>query len=150
MLTGSIDAPSTLPTLEVRRTIRAPRQRVFEAWTRPEDVKRWSAPGPLTVAVAEIDLRVGGAFRIHMLAPDGAVHRAVGVYREVEPPSRLVYTWSWEGKPEVTDTVITVDFLDAGDATEVVLRHDGLPNEQERDAHAQGWNGCLDKLASLF
>ena len=142
-------ARSAPPTLEVRRTIRAPRQRVFEAWTRPEEVKRWSAPGPIEVAVAEIDLRVGGAYRIHMRAPDGAMHRAFGVYREIDPPRRLVYTWSWEEKPEVTDTVITVEFHDLGDATEVVLRHDGLTTAKERQDHEHGWTGCLDKLASV-
>src|SRR3954467_14261328 len=85
------------PVLEVRRLIRAPRQRVFDAWTKAEELKAWHAPGPLTVSLAEIDLRVGGAYRIHMQAPDGSEHRASGVYREIDPPRKVVYTWGWDG-----------------------------------------------------
>jgi uncharacterized protein YndB with AHSA1/START domain len=139
------------PTLEVRRTIRAPRQRVFDAWTTPEELKRWHAPGPLTVTLAEIDLRVGGSYRIHMQQPDGTVHQAIGVYREVDPPRRIVYTWSWEGDHPVKNSVVTLEFHERGaDATEVVLRHEGLPNVQERDSHASGWTSIMDKLAALF
>ena len=83
--------PNTV--VEVRRVIRAPRQRVFEAWTKPEELKRWHAPGPMTVSLAEVDLRVGGRYRIHMVAPSGEEHRVVGTYREVDPPRRLTYSW---------------------------------------------------------
>ncbi|MDB5876348.1 MAG: Activator of Hsp90 ATPase 1 family protein, partial [Ramlibacter sp.] len=68
------------PTLEVRRTIRAPRQRVFDAWTKTEELKAWHAPGPLTVTLAEIDLRPGGKYRIHMTEPNGTDHKVSGVY----------------------------------------------------------------------
>jgi uncharacterized protein YndB with AHSA1/START domain len=135
--------------LEVRRTFAAPPARVFQAWTRPEELKRWAAPGPMETPLAEVDLRVGGQYRIHMRAPDGAEHRVFGVYREVDPPRRLVYTWTWEDDPEVIDSVVTVEFHDRGGSTEVVLRHEALPNKDRRDKHEVGWNGCLDKLASV-
>ena len=135
--------------LEVRRTFAAPRQRVFDAWTRPEALKRWAAPGAMTAPGAEVDLRVGGSYRIHMSAPDGKEHRVIGVYREVDPPRRLVYTWTWETNPDVTDSVVTVEFLERGASTEVVLRHEALPSVESRDRHAVGWGGCMDKLGDV-
>lgn len=138
-------------SLEVRRTIAAPRERVFQAWTRPEELKQWSAPGDMTVPVAEVDLRVGGKFRIEMQSPNGVRHIGVGVYREVAPPKRLVYTWTWEGETKgVKDSVITVAFEGRGKSTEVILRHERLPNEKEVIGHTEGWTGCLEKLAALF
>jgi glutathione S-transferase len=134
-------------TLEVRRTIRAPREKVFDAWTDPEEIKRWHAPGPAKVLLADIDLRVGGAYRIHMLTPDGQEHRAVGIYKEINRPSRLVYTWAWENKDSVKNSVVTIEFLDREGSTDIVLRHDGLPNATERTGHSQGWTAILEKYA---
>lgn len=132
--------------LVVRRTLAAPRERVFRAWTQPEELKRWSAPGDYGIPVAQVDLRVGGGYRIEMQAPTGQRHRAVGVYREVRPPERLVYTWSWEEDPAMGETVVTVEFLDRGASTEVVLTHDLFPNAEARAQHEQGWSSCLDRL----
>jgi uncharacterized protein YndB with AHSA1/START domain len=141
------EAPSSL---EVRRTIRAPRRQVFEAWTKPEELKRWHAPGPLTVSLAEIDLRPGGKYRIHMREPDGKEHRVTGVYREVDPPKRVVYTWGWEGDHPVKDSVVTIEFFERGESTEVVLRHEGFPAGGERDDHEKGWTAIMDKLEARF
>ena len=135
--------------LEVRRTFAATRQRVFDAWTRPEALKLWAAPGAMTAPIAEVDLRVGGSYRIHMRAPDGKEHRVLGEYREVDPPRRLVYTWTWETNPDVTDSVVTVEFHERGTSTEVVLRHERLPTAESRDRHAVGWGGCLEKLQTV-
>lgn len=141
------EQPGTDTTLEVRRVIRAPRERVFQAWTTPSEVKRWSSPGPVEVVTSEIDLRVGGNYKLNMRAPDGAAHNAFGVYREVDPPKRVVYTWSWEQEPDVRDTVVTVEFNDLGEkGTEVVLRHTGLATAKQRESHTQGWTGILEKL----
>ena len=137
-------------TVEVRRTIRAPRQRVFDAWTRPTEVTRWHAPGPMTVALAEIDLRQGGAYRIHMQAPTGEEHRVVGTYREIDPPKHLVYTWKWETGTDDTVSIVTVDFIERGAETEVVLRHDQLSREEARASHLQGWTAIMDKFAASF
>ena len=135
--------------LGVRRTIAPPRQRVFEAWTTPTELKRWAGPGPLVTPLAEVDLLVGGHYRIHMREPNGSEHRVSGVYREVDPPQRLVYTWSWENDPEMVESLVTVEFHERGDATEVVLRHEGFRTKESRDRHETGWGGCLEKLATV-
>jgi uncharacterized protein YndB with AHSA1/START domain len=141
--------PGADTTLEVRRIIRAPRERVFQAWTTPADVKRWSAPGPVEVVLSEIDLRVGGRFKLNMRKPDGAAANAFGEYRVVDPPRRLVYTWSWEQESDVRDTVVSVEFIDLGaQGTEVVLRHAGLTTKQA-ESHTQGWTAILEKLEAL-
>lgn len=137
-------------TLELRRTFQAARDRVFRAWTTPEEMKRWKAPGDRTAPVIEVDLRVGGAYRVHMRAPDGSEVRLVGVYREVDPPKKLVYTWRWETSPEMGETLVTVEFLERGGATEVVLKHEQFGSDEARDLHTQGWRGCFDKLAEIL
>jgi uncharacterized protein YndB with AHSA1/START domain len=133
-------------TLEIRRTFAAPRERVFNAWTRSEELRKWFAPGPLTTAVADSDLRVGGRYRITMRGPDGHEHTVTGVYRSIDAPKRLVYTWRWEDKPSAGESTVTVEFNERGNSTEIVLRHEGLPNEKEIADHQHGWNGCLEKL----
>ena len=144
------DHATAAPTLQVRRTIRAPRQRVFDAWTKAEELKAWHAPGPLTVSLAELDLRPGGSYRIHMRDPGGAEHRVSGVYREVDPPRKVVYTWGWEGDHAVKDSVVTIEFHERGDATEVVLTHAGIVEDAERANHEQGWTAILDKLEAAY
>jgi uncharacterized protein YndB with AHSA1/START domain len=137
------------PTLQVRRTIRAPQQRVFDAWTQAAELKAWHAPGPLTVSHAEIDLRPGGAYRIHMRAPDGTEHRVSGVYREIDPPRRVVYTWGWDGDHPVKDSLVTVEFHARGNSTEVVLTH-AIAHDTERANHEKGWTAILDKLEARY
>ncbi|HEY7860731.1 MAG: SRPBCC domain-containing protein [Gemmatimonadales bacterium] len=138
------------PTVEIRRTIRAPRQRVFDAWTKTEELKAWHAPGPLTVSLAEIDLRPGGKYRIHMLAPDGTEHRVSGVYREIDPPRKVVYSWGWDGDHPVKNSTVTLEFFERGDSTEVVLTHEGITHDEEREKHSHGWMAIMDKLEAHF
>jgi len=112
-------------------------------------MKLWKAPGDMTTPLAEVDLRPGGKYRIHMRAPDGTEHHLVGVYRLVEPPKKLVYTWRWESEPDAPETLVTVEFLDRGGATDLVLTHELFPNEESKGKHEHGWAGCLDKLARV-
>ena len=140
---------SKTEALEVRRIFKAPQRRVFEAWTRPDDLKQWAAPGPMSTPLAQVDLRVGGAYRIHMRSPDGSEHRVHGIYREVDPPRKLVYTWSWETDPDVQDSLVTVEFHDRGDSTEIVLRHEGFLTAAKRDRHSEGWAACLEKFGTI-
>ncbi len=99
---------------------------------------------------AQVDLTVGGRYHIRMSSDEGE-HNAVGVYREVTRPTRLVYTWSWEEKDhDVGETLVTVEFNAQGDDTEVVVLHEGFPAAEARDGHEQGWTSCLSKFAELF
>ena len=136
-------------TLEVLRTFNAPRQRVYDAWTKAEEVKKWASPGAMETVVSEADVRVGGKYRIHMRHPNGTEHRAFGVYRVVDPPEKVVYTWTWETMPDVVDTIVTVEFHARGNATEVVLRHEGLDTPALRKGHEDGWIGCFDKFQTV-
>ncbi|MEO8035388.1 MAG: SRPBCC domain-containing protein [Acidobacteriota bacterium] len=100
---------------------------------------------------ADADVRPGGRFRIAMQKlPDGEPFYVTGQYRSVEPPARLAFTWTWEDPAEnVRDTVVTVDLIDRGEHTEVVLTHELLPIER-RESHDHGWNALLAKLATTI
>jgi uncharacterized protein YndB with AHSA1/START domain len=149
MATNSGPEVKDIPTVQVRRTIRARQQRVFDAWTTAEELTRWHAPGPLTVSLAEVDLRVGGRFRIHMREPDGKEHRVSGVYQLVDPPNKLVYSWGWDGDHVVKESTVTIEFLKRGDATEVVITH-AIAGATERANHEKGWIAILDKLVTTY
>lgn len=138
-------------TLEVRRTIAAPREVVFRAWTEPEMLmKWWRVDAGWSTPIAEVDLRVGGRYRLGMLEPgkDGP-YVVSGLYREVTPPDKLAFTWTWEGPGAAEETLVTVEFLDQGGSTEVVLTHQNFADENMRDEHQKGWGGCLAQLVYL-
>ena len=136
-------------TLILKRTISGPRGRVFDAWTSPDLIRRWFCPDEsFSVAVAEVDLRVGGAFRIGMQLPDKSVHTARGVYREIKRPEKLVFTWIWDHDP--VETLVTLTFNDRGASTEIVLKHEFLQTIEKRDKHAEGWSGCLAHLEKFL
>jgi glutathione S-transferase len=143
----SATAPASV--LEVRRHFPTARERVFAAWTSPEALKRWHAPDDAVVQDAGVDFRVGGHWHVRMLGNDGQLHLVGGVYREIDAPRRIVLTWRWESNTDGTDSIVTVEFLDRDGGTEIVLRHDGLVSEQERQGHRHGWVGCFDKLAAV-
>ena len=138
-------SPRIETTLQLRRTFQAPREKVFRAWTDPDQMKHWCAPSADYETDAEVDLRVGGKYRIQMKHKDGATHTAVGEYREVTEPEKLVYTWSWEDG-SMSGSLVTVEFRDLGPATELVLTHECFPTTESRDKHSQGWSGCLGRL----
>lgn len=138
--------------LVVRRTIRASAERVFEAWTEPELLRRWWGPRPVTCSDASVDLRVGGAYRIGNRLPDGSVLFISGVFEVVERPVRLTYTWLVEGKdaPDAQPSRVTVRFEAHGESTEVIVVHERIDTEATRADHEHGWNGCLEGLVALF
>ena len=147
---ATLDAKSQT-TLHLGRTFAAPREKVFRAWTNQEELKRWFHPPGYETPSAEIDLRVGGKYRVGMRKlPDGEVFYLSGTYREVRPPERLVYTWRWEAEPELGDTLVTVEFHDRSGSTEILLTHELFPTEKARREHEQGWSGGLDNLAKIL
>ena len=138
--------------VRVQRRFAAPRERVFDAWT-DEGVLRdwWSAMPNMSPGTIDVDLREGGRYRMEMVADDGAVHTAVGEYREIRRPERVVYTWSWEGNDaamgDSADTLVEVDFARDGDGTLVTLTHSGFGTDEIAGLHEHGWNGTLAQLA---
>ena len=131
----------------VRKVFPASRERLFRAWSDPQELIEWFSPEGFRNPSVEADVHSGGTFRIAMQKlPDGEPFFVSGRYRSVEPPSRLVFTWTWEDPAEkVRDTLVTVEFLEREAGTEIVLTHELLP-EERRDSHAQGWEALLSKL----
>ena len=135
-------------TLTLRRVIDAPVERVYAAWTDPELLRRWLAPGDASVARAVAEVAVGGRFLIEMRGAEGRRWLVRGVYREVEPHRRLVHTWRWEGSD--VETLVTVEFEpESADRTRLTLTHSRFAQDEARDEHERGWTGCLDKLERL-
>jgi glutathione S-transferase len=136
--------------LTLTRIIRAPRDKVFDAFVKPEMMKRWMCPRGMSMPAVEADARAGGRFSVTMRARDGESFTAAGVFREVQRPERLVYTWQWQGEamPPV-ETLITVGFAEKDGATEVRMTHSGFPDAGMRDSHRGGWNSCLNRLVDL-
>jgi uncharacterized protein YndB with AHSA1/START domain len=134
------------PTLRMERTFNAPAQRVFDAWTSPEVLRRWwHAEHDWETSVAEVDLRVGGALRVVMRNPqDGAEYGGGGQYLEIDPPRRLVFTWYWDGND--TRQLIEVDFEEADGVTTVRFAHSDLWSEEAVRDHEGGWGRCFDNL----
>jgi uncharacterized protein YndB with AHSA1/START domain len=126
---------------------------VFAAFTEPVEIRKWHVPDPeFTVCVAEVDLRAGGRYRVGMQPPDReAPYVFAGVCREVTPPERLVYTCRWEPpERDMGESLVTIEIRAAGEATEVIVTHDHLPDQQAADDLTRGWTGTLESLARHF
>ena len=134
------------PSLSIVRKLDAAPGKVWLAITEPEMLKKWMAPGDdFKIPVAEVELRVGGRYHIIMNAPDGQVHDVCGVYREIVPNKKLVYTWAWKSTHE-RESVVTIELRSAGGGTELTLKHEQFADSEARDRHQQGWTGCLARL----
>lgn len=150
--------PDPTTTLKITRTFKATREKVFKAWTDPKALMRWFAPSvDYSTPFAEVDLRVGGTYRIQMKTPDGVIYTVRGHYQEVKPPERLVFTWAWEGEhcggrglTEYYETLVTLEFRTVPEGTELTLAHELFPTNEERDRHLTGWTGCLDRLTKTL
>jgi uncharacterized protein YndB with AHSA1/START domain len=133
------------PSLTIKRRFNAAPEKVFAAWTDPEKVKRWMGPGEAKVLSAESDARSGGRYRWVMQAPDGEIHDVSGVYREVAPNEKLVFTWAWKSTPE-RESLVTLTFKRDGDGTLFTMVHEQFFDEAARDRHQHGWSGAMEKL----
>jgi uncharacterized protein YndB with AHSA1/START domain len=140
----------TASSLRITRLIEADRQAVWDAWTQPEQMRKWSCPAPGGVQDLACDFRVGGSYTLRMKVEDNE-YTAFGTYKEIDEPKRLVYTWDWkEEDHKVGETLVTVEFEARGGATKVVLVHEGFPAPEAREGHEQGWGACLAHFEALF
>jgi uncharacterized protein YndB with AHSA1/START domain len=135
--------------LLVRRLIRASAERIFDVWTQPEHLKLWWGPNSVECVDAEVDLRVGGRYRIANQFPDGKILWISGEFEAIERPDRLVYTWR-VGNEQAAAERVTVTFEARGEDTEVTVAHERIPTQVMRDMHEQGWVGCLDGLINYL
>jgi uncharacterized protein YndB with AHSA1/START domain len=147
--------------LELSRVFDAPRELVFKAWTDANQFKQWfgaaACDGSLLQSV-KVNARIGGKYRIQVRRADGEFFTTVGIYREVKPPERLVFTWAFEkdgsgeefGEVEPCEMVVTLEFKARGKQTELILTHEKFASVESRDRHEQGWTRCLDSLGKFL
>jgi uncharacterized protein YndB with AHSA1/START domain len=139
------------PSLVLTRFYPVEPEKVWRAWTDAQALKRWWGPGGAEpVALAELDLRKGGRFRIVFGGAQGTDHEVQGTYREVEPNRKLVFTWTWPRTTPERESVVTIELKKVPRGTELVFRHEQLFDESVRDGHRRGWTESLVKLERLL
>ena len=137
--------------LHIERTFQAPAQRVFDAWTSEEVMRRWfHGHHDWETPEAKVDLRLGGAVRVVMRDPDkGVEHGGGGHYTEIDPPTRLAFTWTWDDDND-RQTLIEVDFEETEGVTTVRFTHSGLRDQESVLSHEGGWTTCFDNLERVL
>jgi len=133
------------PSLSLTRIFAVAPEKVWRAWTEPQALKHWFGPDEGEVSFAETDVRVGGRFHVVFSTLDGEQHDVSGVYREVQPHSKLVFTWAWKSTPE-RESLVTLSFRPSGKGTEFNMLHEQFFDVAARDRHAFGWAGSFNKL----
>jgi uncharacterized protein YndB with AHSA1/START domain len=148
-------------SVQIRRTFAASREKVFAAWAQRDQLEKWMCRDVSAHIIThhQQDIRTGGRYLMEVRDPNRSeTYWGQGVYREVKPPERIVFTWSWtigapDGEqldPDSPETEVAVEFFARGNFTEVVLSHSGFGTAKIRDEHDRGWNGCLDVLARVL
>lgn len=138
------------PELRLRRRYPVAPAQVWRAWTEPQALSQWFGPGEAnSVTLAELDVREGGRYRIRFVTPDGESHEVAGVYQEVRPERRLVFSWAWHSTPERVSR-ITIDLQAVEGGTELAFVQDRFFDQAARDNHARGWAGTFAKLDALL
>lgn len=148
-MTAAIDVEAK--TLRIERDFRAPLEKVFAALCDPRLAQQWWGPEGMTVSEIEMDAREGGFWRVVMVGSEGGTYAMEGVYKIMEPPVRLVYTWAWieGGAPGDTTTVdITLNKIEGG--TRLMLVHSLFETEEIRDDHQGGWTSSLNCLEAFL
>ena len=145
---------TSLDVLQVSRYIPASPERLFRAWTTPDEVKRWFARAEgWDVPNVEMDVRVGGRYRIEVSGQNATV-AALGIYHAIVPDEKLTFSFGWEEvlMPvfDTGETIVTVEFRPSRDGTDVVLTHERLRGEAMFEFHEMGWTDCFDRLQMLI
>ena len=138
-------------TLHLTRVLPAPRTLVFRSHAEPDLLAQWWGPTGFSAPSIEVDLRVGGRYRIAMQPPNGLLFHLSGEFLEVDPPTRLAYTFRWEDPdPDDRNTVVTFSLGDLGESTELNVDQGVFATEGRRALHEQGWTETLDRLHQLI
>jgi uncharacterized protein YndB with AHSA1/START domain len=132
----------------ITRVLKAPCALVFKAWTDPQQMVQWWSPADIECRSVTADLKVGGAYRIHMVSEKGD-HIAIGTYKKIVPNKFLQFTWQWEHYA-MPDSVVTVEFEDLGTTTRLTLTHAGVPDHEDAADHQRGWTSAIEKFAGLI
>ena len=137
--------------LRIERTFDAPVERVFDAWTSEEVLRRWlHGMAGWETPTAEVDLRVGGTIRIVMRDPSGGTEAgATGEYRVVDPPRRLVFTWVWDDQPDQPQ-LIELELSERDGRTTVSMTNSAIPTDGRLESQERGWHVCYDNLERLL
>lgn len=141
--------PSVERVLHFTRVFDAPRELVFKAWTDPKHARHWWGPKDFPAVDLTMDVRPGGRWRHRLRSTetgDDLWHG--GVFREVVPPERLVFTFGWdEGGERGHETLVTVTFMEQNGKTLMTFHHELFRSAEERDGHMGGWTSTFDRLA---
>ncbi len=139
------------PGLTLRRRLNAAPAKVYAAWLEPEKIAGWFGPSQVITGSVQADVepRTGGRYRIGFRTEDGQRHEVGGIYREMVPNQRLVFSWAWHTTPE-RESLVTITLKPDGEGTLLTLDHEQFFDQAARDAHEGGWHGTLDKLEQFF
>ena len=137
------------PSLTLKRRLKAAPASVYAAWTDPEKIVKWFGPDAGPVEQADLDVRVGGRYSVTFRTENGEQHHVSGVYREVVPNEKLVFSWAWRSTPE-RESLVTVLIAPESGGSLLTLHQEKFFDEKARDDHRHGWTGCLDKLVLYF
>lgn len=135
---------ATVPTVRIAKKMPAPREDVFAAWLDAGGLRTWMCPGDIKETDVEIDARVGGKFRLVMHGEEND-YEMTGEYVEIEPPARIAFTWI--SHTAAAGSLVTLEFYDRGEETELILTHERLPSAEIAAQHEAGWSSILEKLA---
>ncbi len=141
-------ATAVKPSLTIKRRFNAPPEKVYAAWINPAKMSRWLGPPNVIKVNTTTDVTVGGRYTIQMIVPNDE-HNVSGMYREIVPNRKLVFTWAWRSTPE-RESLVTVTFTPDGDGTLMTLHHEQFFDEAARDNHEKGWTVIMDRLDALF
>ena len=135
--------------LVLTRHVAASTTRVFDAWIDPIQLRQWWGPRGVECFVADIDLRVGGTFRLGNRLPDDTVVWITGTYERIDRPTLLRFTWATDGEELANPSLVTVRFVERNGGTDVTISHERVPETRMQD-HESGWTGCLVRLVDLL
>jgi len=144
------EQPSGL-VLKLKHVVDSPRERIFNLLTEPAELAKWWGPHDFTTPEVELDLSVGGGYRFTMQPPEGEAFHLSGEFIEIDPPTRLVYTFRWdEPDPDDRETVVVLSLAAVGGATEVSLSQGEFATDERLALHRSGWADSLEKLGKVI